>query len=158
MADESMKEQVQALLRVEHFDEVARERIVALGSDALIEVKRCATGSSRGESGFMKGRAILALADWPEVDVLDTLEEVLDQTNLDNRMRATMTLGEIGSDAAVQRLAAFADRADNDLELSSVARALGVVEQSTARDALETMRDRTTSAAVIADIDEALTD
>jgi HEAT repeat protein len=158
MAQETFQDEVEALLRVEHFDEAPRQRIMELGDDALDTVKRCATGSSRGEAGFLKSRAILALADWPSDDVLDTIDEVLAQTNLDNRIRATMTLGEIGTHEAVMRLSTFAERADSDLELSSVARALSEVTDESARRALQQLRYQTTSEAVLTDIDDALAD
>lgn len=156
MTEESVSETVERLLRAEHFDEVARARLGALGEDALTVLKRIATGPRRGERGFLKSRAILALAEWPDDEVLDTLSHVLDESDLDNRIRASMALGAIGGPAAIQRLSEYASRAQTEVELSSIARAFGKISDDSSTQALYQLRDLTDSPSVIAEIEEAL--
>ena len=156
MTEESVSDMVERLLRAEHFDEAVRARLAAFGKEALAVLKRIATGPIRGERGFLKSRAILALAEWPDDDVLDALEHVLDENDIDNRIRASITLGAIGSPAAIEKLGAFASRAQTEVELSSIARALGNIGDDTAIQALYQLRELTNSPSVIAEIDGAL--
>jgi HEAT repeat protein len=153
MSDEAIEIEVRRLLAVEHFDERARERLRALGDEALEVLKRLATGPVRGEHRPLKSRAIIALADWDELDVIDTLADVLDDRDVDSRIRASRTLGTIGGPAAEQCLATYAETAPTDIELASVARVLARSGGPIATRALRDIRARTESPSVLAEID-----
>ena len=159
MADEATTAQVETLLMTEHFDEEARSQIAEIGDAALEVLTDHATNDrAAGEERVMRSRAILALADWPDNDdALETLDAVFGHRDADNRLRATIALGEMGTDAAVQRLSAFADRAENDLERSSIVRALSTAPVESARQALMAMQDESLSETLSADIARALT-
>lgn len=145
--------EVRRLLAVEHFDDSARERLRAMGDDALEVLERLATGPVRGQHRPVKSRAIIALADWDEADVIDTLTRVLDDRDLDSRIRASRALGTIGGAAVEQRLAAYSERAGTDIELAAVARVLGRSGSPVARRALRDIRARTESPSVLAEVE-----
>lgn len=153
MTDDAIEAEVRRLLSVEHFDERARERLRAQGNEALEVLKRLATGPVRGEHRPLKSRAIIALADWDEADVIDTLTDVLDDRDVDSRIRASRTLGTIGGPVAEQRLATYAETAPTDIELASVARVLARSGGSIATRALSDIRARTESPSVLAEVD-----
>ena len=153
MTDEAIEIEVRRLLSVEHFDERARERLRALGDDALEVLKGLATGPVRGEHRPLKSRAIIALADWDDADVIDTLADVLDDRDLDSRIRASRTLGAIGGPAAEQCLATYAETAPTDIELASVARVLARSGGPIAARALRDIRERTESPSVLAEFE-----
>ena len=158
MANQAITARVESLLTSEHFDEAVRATIVALGDDALDALTDIASDTrASGERRLMKSRAILALADWPDrAGALDTLAAVIDQSDTNDRLRATIALGEMGTDAAVQQLSAFAERADNDIERLSIVRALQASPAESARYALTAMQAQPLSAAVQAEIAAAL--
>lgn len=158
MADQATTAQVNLLLTTEHFDEQVRSQISEIGDDALEVLTDHATNDrAAGQQRLMRSRAIIALADWPDNNTaLETLDTVFGQRDTDNRLRATIALGEMGTDAAVRQLAAFVDRSDNDIERSSIVRALRVAPVESAREALMTLRGSALSSTLSADIENAL--
>ena len=140
MTDQRIEDEVRALLLVEHFDEQVRDQLVALGPEALVELKTHASGPRRGIAGHIKARAIVALGDWPDTDVVETLDHVLSGTHLDSRLRAASALGQLGTADAVGALANRASAASEGVEVATIARALSQIDRPDARTAVRRLR------------------
>ena len=140
MAEQTMQDKVRALLLVEHFDEKVRDQLVALGPEALTELKTHASGPRLGIAGHIKARAIVALGDWPDTDVVETLDDVLSGTHLDSRLRAVSSLGQLGTADAVGVLANRAAAASEGVEVATIARALSQIDRPDARTAVKRLR------------------
>lgn len=158
MASETIDEQVRRLLLVEHFDERARDKVKALGDDAFAAVQRHAEGSSRGEAGFLKARAIVVLGDWDRADAVETLTTVLVDRHLDSRLRAADSLGRIGTDPAITALRNRAATADAGVEVATLARSLARIDRPEAQAALSELRAAVEDTEQLRQVDDAIAD
>lgn len=136
----AIQEQINRLLDSNHFSEKTREKILALGEEAEVVVRKYASGSYPEGKSHFQSRAIMMLGLSEKAVHVPVLEKLLKHPNEDIRLRSIMALGQNKTEEALEAIESMVGKF-SDLEVEQALEYLKEIDSDKIKSILNKIKD-----------------